>query len=201
LERRGITVDCAYGTDFSETLIEAAKREIKNYLTPDQSKKVRFCVARNENLVEDVTKITGIDKTVLLGSFDLVFGVNTIRYSHRLMNENECAREISNLLTENGVCVVIDMNNKFPAFRSRLRDRLTKEAKAYYLPSLEEYARPFTSAGFEILKKDNFCWIPHSAGRGLTSLMKALAPVLSTLAPSRAMRSLVIGRKVERQSP
>jgi 2-polyprenyl-3-methyl-5-hydroxy-6-metoxy-1,4-benzoquinol methylase len=201
LERRGITVDCAYGTDFSETLIEAAKREIKNYLTPDQSKKVRFCVARNENLVEDVTKITGIEKSVLLGSFDLVFGVNTIRYSHRLMNENECAREISNLLTENGVCVVIDMNNKFPAFRSRLRDRLTKEAKAYYLPSLEEYARPFTSAGFEILKKDNFCWIPHSAGRGLTSLMKALTPVLSTLAPSRAMRSLVIGRKVERQSP
>jgi hypothetical protein len=200
LARRGITLDCAYGTDFSETLIEAADREIKKCLTPDQSKKVRFCVARNENLVEDVTKVIGIDKSVLLGSFDLVFGVNTIRYSHRLRNENECAREILNLLTDNGVCMVIDMNNKFPAFRSRLRDRLTKEAKAYYLPSLEEYARPFASAGFEILKKDNFCWIPHSAGRGLTSLMKALTPVLSTLAPSRAMRSLVISRKVERHS-
>jgi SAM-dependent methyltransferase len=201
MERRGIALDCAYGTDFSETLIEAAKRETKKYLTPEQSKKVRFCVARNENLLEDVTKGLEIDKNVLLGSCDFVFGVNTIRYCHRLMNENECAAEIFNLLTDNGVCVVIDMNNKFPAFRSRVRDRLTKEAKAYYLPSLEEYARPFTSAGFEILKKENFCWIPHSAGAGLTSVMKALTPVLSTLAPSRAMRSLVIGRKVEQHRP
>jgi 2-polyprenyl-3-methyl-5-hydroxy-6-metoxy-1,4-benzoquinol methylase len=195
LERRGIAIDCAYGTDFSETLIEAANREVKKYLSVEQGKRVRFCVARNESLVEDATKGLGTDEANLLGSFDLVLGVNTIRYSHRLMNENECAAGIRNLLNDTGAFVVIDMNNRFPAFRSRMRDRLTKDEKAYYLPSLDEYARPFQSAGLEILKKGNFCWIPHSAGPGLTSVMKALTPVLSSIAPSRAMRSLVIGRK------
>jgi len=34
MERRGIAVDCAYGTDFSETLIEAARHEVRQYLPP-----------------------------------------------------------------------------------------------------------------------------------------------------------------------
>lgn len=201
MDRRGIPLDRAYGSDFSETLIEAANREANKYLTPEQKAKVEFCVARNENLIGDVTRGLGISKEALLGSFDVILGVNTIRYCHRLMKENECVRAIFDLLTDSGVCIVIDMNNKFPAFRSRMRDRLTKEEKAYHLPALDEYARPFLSAGFEILKKENFCWIPHSAGPGLTAVMKALTPVLSALAPSRAMRSLVISRKMERRRP
>ena len=93
------------------------------------------------------------------------------------------------------------MNRKFPAFRSRFRERLTQQdEKATLLPTLDEYARPFSSAGFEILKKENFCWIPHSAGVRLTAVMKALTPILNTLAPSRGMRSLVISRKVSRIS-
>jgi SAM-dependent methyltransferase len=196
MERRGIALDCAYGTDFSETLIEAAKREATNYLTTEQNEKVRFCVAKNENLIEDVTKGVGISKGALLGSFDVILGVNTIRYCHRLMNEDKCVGAIFDLLTGGGVCIIIDMNQKFPAFRSRFRDRLTKGKGACYLPSLDEYARPFSSAGFEILKKENFCWIPHSAGPGLTAVMKALTPMLSALVPNRAMRSLVISRKI-----
>lgn len=200
LSRRGITLDCAYGTDFSAPLIAAANQEAKKYLTPEQREKVRFCEAKNENLVEDLTKSLGIREESLLGSFDFILGVNTIRYCFRLKTEEKCTQEIYNLLTDDGVCVVIDMNNKFPAFRSRLRDWLTKEKLAYYLPSLEEYKRPFASTGFELLRVDNFCWIPHSAGPNLTSVMKSLTPLLNAVAPSFAMRSLVVSRKNGRRS-
>jgi len=196
LDRSGIPLDHAYGTDFSETLIAAANREASKYLPPKQIEKVKFCMARNENLIADATTGLGVSKDSLLGSFDLIVGVNTIRYCHRLMRENECVAAIFDLLSNGGVCIIIDMNDKFPAFRSRFHDRLTKEESAYYLPTLDEYAQPFSSAGFEILKKENFCWVPHSAGPGLTTVMKTLTPVLSALAPSRAMRSLVVARKI-----
>lgn len=201
LERQGIPVDFACGTDFSETLIAAARSEAKKYLAPDLIKKVQFTVASNEDLVEEGAKSLGVGKDKLLGTFDLVFGVNTIRYSHRLNNVDRCVEGIRGLLREGGVCINIDMNRKFPAFRSRLREGLSKQdEKATLLPTLDEYAQPFSSAGLEILKKKNFCWIPHSAGVGLTTVMRALTPILNTLAPSRAMRSLVISRKVSRVS-
>jgi SAM-dependent methyltransferase len=195
MERRGIAVDCAYGTDFSETLIEAARSEAKQCLSPEQRKKVSFCLAKNESLMEDVSRGLGIPAESLLGSFDMLLGVNTIRYSHRLSNHMECAKGIYNLLTKGGVCVNIDMNDKFPAFRSRIRDGKKGDALATYIPSLDEYAEPFKSVGFEILKKKNFCWIPHSAGRGLTAFMRTITPVLDAVARSRAMRSLVVARK------
>ena len=201
LERRGISVEYAVGTDFSEALISAAKQQSQRYLTPEQNQKVRFCIASHENLIEEVTKELTVRKEDLLGTFDVMLGVNTIRYCHRLMKENEVAATIGSLLAESGVCIVIDMNDKFPAFRSRFRDRLAKEAGAYYLPSLEEYARPFSSAGLQILRRENFCWIPHSAGSGLTRLMKTLTPLLNSVAPSRAMRSLVIAQKTRESRP
>lgn len=193
MERRGIPLDCAYGTDFSEPLIEAARREAKQYLLPKRTANVHFCLAKNESLVDDVTRGLGIPAETLVGSFDLLLGVNTIRYSHRLSNQIECARGIFNLLAGGGVCIIIDMNNKFPAFRSRFRDARNPEAT--YLPTLDEYAAPFAAVGFEIMRKENFCWIPHSAGPGLTAIMRTLAPVLNTVSRSRAMRSLVIARK------
>src|SRR5579883_3160140 len=176
-------------------LIEAAASEARASLPARQRERVRFCWARNEELIADAVRSRGLSRESLLGTFDLVVAVNTIRYCHRLGNEALCAANIFSLLRTGGVCIVIDMNRGFPAFRSRLRDRLTKEKKAYYLPSLDEYARPFASAGFEILRKENFCWIPHSAGPGLTSMMGVLTPVLSALAPNRAMRSLVVCRR------
>jgi 2-polyprenyl-3-methyl-5-hydroxy-6-metoxy-1,4-benzoquinol methylase len=201
LERRGISVDCAVGTDFSEALIGVANQQANTYLTPEQNKKVRFCIASHENLVDDAAKGLGVRQEALVGSFDVMLGVNTVRYCHRLMKENEVAAIIASLLADHGVCIVIDMNDKFPVFRSRVRDRLSKDAKAYYLPSLDEYARPFSSAGLKILKRENFCWIPHSAGPGLTGLMRALTPALNTIAPSRAMRSLVIAQKTPERRP
>lgn len=196
LEPRGIKLDFACGTDFSETLIGAARSETNTYFAPNQLNRVRFAVARNEDLIEEGARGLGLRKDGLLGSFDLVFGVNTIRYCHRLKNVDRCVAGISELLRVGGVCVVIDMNRRFPAFRSRLRSWHNRDAKDTFLPSIEEYARPFSSAGFEIVKKKNFCWIPHSAGRSLTTAMKTLTPVLNTLVPSRAMRSLVIAQKL-----
>jgi 2-polyprenyl-3-methyl-5-hydroxy-6-metoxy-1,4-benzoquinol methylase len=195
LERRGISVQYAVGSDFSEALINVAKQEAKKYLTAEQNQKVNFCVASHENLLEEASKDLGVGKQDLVGSFDIMLGVNTIRYCHRIKKETEVAATISDLLADHGVCIVIDMNDKFPAFRSRLRDRLAKDERAYYLPSLEEYARPFSSAGLQILERRNFSWIPHSAGTGLTTFMKAITPLLNTVAPSRAMRSLVIAQK------
>ena len=196
LERQGIPIELACGTDFSEALIGAARNEATRYLTPEQNKRVRFVVAANDDLIAQGEAGLGIGKAELVGSFDLVFGVNTIRYCHRLKNVDQCVQNIRGLLREGGICINIDMNRKFPAFRSRLREwRVKQEETATLLPTLEKYAEPFSSAGLEILKKQNFCWVPHSAGLGLTSLMKTLTPILNTLVRSRAMRSLVVSRK------
>jgi hypothetical protein len=113
---------------------------------------------------------------------------------------DRCVEDISGLLREGGISIVIDMNRKFPAFRSRLREWRSKVTEDTFLPTLDEYVQPFSSGGFEILEKKTFCWIPHSAGRGLTATMKTLTPVLNMMVPSRAMRSLVISRKVSRAS-
>ena len=121
LARRGITLECAYGTDFSAALIAAANQEAKRYLAPEQREKVRFCKAKNENLVEDLTNALAIPEESLLRSFDFILGVNTIRYCIRLKTDEKCAKGIYDLLADGSVCVVIDMNNKFPAFRSTLR--------------------------------------------------------------------------------
>ncbi len=199
LEKQGIRVDLAFGTDFSRTLIAAATNEAKNCMAPHQIKKVRFAVASNEDLIEEGATGLGIKKSELIGSFDLVFGVNTIRYGHRLNNVDRCVECIQGLLREAGICIIIDMNRKFPAFRSRMRELMAHQdgtdEKATFLPTLDEYARPFSAAGFEILRKENFCWIPHSAGPRLTATMKTVTPILNILAPSRGMRSLVISRK------
>jgi SAM-dependent methyltransferase len=195
LERKGIAVQSAYGTDFSEKLIEAANHEADKYLSLSQKQNVKFCVGRNENLADDLAQGLGTAKSALLGTFHLILGVNTFRYCQRLKADVECATAIFDLLAPGGVCIMIDMNKGFPMFRSRFRDRLTKEKESYYLPSLEEYARPFSTAGFEILRQENFCWIPHSAGAGLTGVLRALTPVLNAVIPNHAMRSLVMSRK------
>jgi SAM-dependent methyltransferase len=197
-ERMRMVVECAYGTDFSDALIRAANREAQGYLTSEQQRKVRFIVARKEQLIDDVTARSTVNRQSLAGSFDIVFGVNTIRYAHRLQNLEQCVSGIKRLLRPDGVCIVIDMNRKFPAFRSRLFSRTERNNASCYLPTLDEYAAPFDAAGFEIIRKENFCWIPHSAGVTLTSAMRALTPALNALAPDRAMRSLVIARKRDR---
>jgi SAM-dependent methyltransferase len=198
LSRKGIHVKGAIGTDFSPVLIQAATQEAQSYLSPQERSRVQFCVAKNETLLEELSAGLGQGVSELENSFQFIVGVNTIRYCHRAGKQLDCARDIFRLLEPGGVCVVIDMNDRFPAFRSALKNKLhgKKETdEECYLPSLEEYASPFQQVGFELLCIENFCWIPHSAGRFMTGLLRSSSPVLSKVAGSRAMRSLIVAQK------
>src|SRR6266403_459709 len=198
LSQHGFNVASAIGTDFSPVLIQAANKEAQSYLTPRERSRVQFCVAKNETLLEDLSAGLGQELSKLENSFHFIIGVNTIRYCHRAGKQFDCARDIFSLLAPGGVCAVIDMNDRFPAFRSALKNKLRgkKEQEGEcYLPSLEEYTVPFQQAGFEVSRSEHFCWIPHAAGRLMTRLLHSLSPILSTVAGSRAMRSLVIAKK------
>jgi SAM-dependent methyltransferase len=194
LARQSVPVKDAFGTDFSASLIESARREAAAFLPPVLGAKLSFHVASNERLGVELAAATGTSAAALVGSFDFIFGVNTFRYCHRLRTGKDCADDIFRMLRGGGTCVMIDMNDRFPLFRSHLR-RSVQSPDATYLPSLEEYVQPFQRSGFEIVTKGHFCWIPHSAGPALTRVCRALTPMLNVIAPSRAMRSLVIARK------
>jgi SAM-dependent methyltransferase len=198
LSRDGCNVASAIGTDFSPVLIQAANEEAQRYLTSQQRRQVQFCVAKNETLLEEMSARLGQEVSKLENFFNFIIGVNTIRYCHRAGKQLDCARDIFHLLAPGGVCVVIDMNDRFPAFRSALknkfREKKTQEEECY-LPSLEEYTAPFHQVGFEVLRSEHFCWVPHSGGPVLTGLLRALTPLLNAVARSRAMRSLVVAKK------
>ncbi len=196
LSQQGVNVASAIGTDFSPVLIETAKREAKNCLREAELRKLEFHVAKNEDLIVDLATSTERERSSLESSFHFILGVNTIRYCHAAKRETENARDIFNLLIPGGVCVVIDMNSRFPFFRSDLRNRLRwKKEEECYVPSLEEYTAPFARTGFEVLRKEHFCWVPHSSGKFMCQFLSALSPLLNVVARSRAMRSLVVLRK------
>src|SRR6266496_5219502 len=198
LTRYGFNVEHAIGTDFSSVLVEAANKEARSYLTPQQRSRVQFCVANNETLLEDLSTALGRDSSKLENSFQFIIGVNTIRYCHCAGKQLDCACDIFRLITPGGVCVVIDMNNRFPAFRSALKNKLRgkkEQEEESYLPSLAEYTAPFQQAGFEVSRSEHFCWVPHSAGRLMTRLLHSLSPILSTVAGSSALRSLVVAQR------
>jgi SAM-dependent methyltransferase len=196
LNRQGIRVKQAIGTDFSPVLIEAAQRDAKNFLGEEQLQRLEFHQAKNENLLADLSAAPKKERSQLQGTFDFIFGVNTIRYCHDAGNELDCVRDIFDLLAPGGVCVVIDMNNRFPLFRSDLKNRLRRiKEEECYVASLEEYAEPFVETGFRVERKEHFCWVPHSSGKLLCSVMRLMSPVLNVVAQSRAMRALVVARK------
>ena len=196
LRRQGADLGEAMGADFSPRMIEAARRDGVRHLPKKLARRVRFTVASNETLAQDLVANLGRPAAELEGSFDLVLGVNTFRYCHRLQKEDQCARDIWRLLAPGGYTVMIDMNRRFPLFRSRLADMLRRRpSEEAYLPTLEEYAEPFRRAGFRPVDSRNFCWVPHSAGRGMLTVTRVLGPVLDLCCPGFAMRSLVVARK------
>ena len=200
LPRLGMQLDRAIGTDFSPVLIDAANREATTYLDRALRDRLEFHVARNESVIDDLARSMGTEKTGLHGSIDFAFGVNTIRYCHRFNKQVDCAAQLFQLLKPGGVCLVIDMNDRFLFFRSAWKDRLkgnTAPAEECYLPSLEEYTAPFRDVGFDVRESRHFCWVPHSAGRVMRTALVAATPVLDVVAGSRAMRSLVIARRPE----
>jgi SAM-dependent methyltransferase len=198
LGREGFNIASAIGTDFSPVLIETANAEAQKYLPDEERGRVKFCVAKNETLLRDLGANLQESEASLENSFHFILGVNTMRYCHRAGTQLDCAADIFRLLVPGGVCVNIDMNDRFPAFRSALRNKLAGQKsneEECYLPSLEEYTKPFSSTGFEVLRSEHFCWIPHSAGPVLTGLLRSLSPMLNSVAGSRAMRSLVVAKK------
>src|SRR5438093_7744651 len=82
-------VETAIGTDFSPRMIDAARDDAARNFPPELAKKIRFAVARNEALAEDLAE----------RSFDLVIGVNTFRYCYRLNKGLDCARDLFALLS------------------------------------------------------------------------------------------------------
>jgi SAM-dependent methyltransferase len=196
LTRAGIKIERAVGTDLSPVLIDAAKNESRNYLPPEEQGKIEFYVAKNETLAADLATATKNTGTQIAASFDFVFGVNTLRYCHHGGREMDCARDILHLLKPGGVSVNIDMSDRFPLFRSDLKNkfRVHKEEECY-IPSLAEYVAPFKQNGFEILRAEHFCWVSHSAGKLMCVVLRGLTPVLNLFCKSRAMRSLVVCRK------
>ena len=195
LQSQGAALDRAYGTDFSAPMIEAARKEAAEHLPPSLNSKITYAVAANETLAPDLARDTGVPLAQLKNSLDLIVGVNTSRYAHRLKKEKDSTRDIFDLLRPGGYSVMIDMNRYFPLFRSKLRDVLTRPKYEYYIPSLKEYARPFREVGFDIKETRNFCWVPHSASPSLLSLCRTLTPVLDACCSPFAMRSLVIAQK------
>jgi SAM-dependent methyltransferase len=196
LNQESIRVEKSVGTDFSPVLIEAAKREAKNYLREEERRRVEFYVAKNESLIDDLSVASGTEKAKLTNSVHFIVGVNTVRYCHRAKKELDCARDIANLLVPGGVCVVIDMSDRFLFFRSALKNRFRKlKEEECYLPSLEEYTAPLRQAGLDVIRSEHFCWIPHSSGLVMCWLLSRLSPILNVVARSRAMRSLIVLRK------
>lgn len=196
LNQKAIPIRRAVGTDFSPVLIDAANREAKSYLHENQRQQVEFYLAKHETLIEDLHKASRMETSQLRNSFNFVLGVNTVRYSHHAGTEQECAQTIADVLMPGGVCVMIDMNDKFPFFKSEVKNRFrTQKREECYIPSLAEYTTPFRQVGLEVLRSENFCWIPHSSGQLMCHLLSALSPVLNVVARSRAMRSLVVARK------
>ena len=197
LNQDSVRVEKAIGTDFSPVLIEAAKREVKNYLPEKDWGRVEFYVAKNETLIDDLSLASGLEKSKLMNSMHFILGVNTIRYCHRAKKQLDCARDIADLLVPGGVGVVIDMNDRFPFFRSAVKNRLLgrPETEECRLPSLNDYTEPFRLAGLDVLRSEHFCWIPHSSGQLMCTVLSGLSPILNAIARSRAMRSLVVLRK------
>jgi len=195
LRSEGATLERGYGADFSPPMIEAARREAAANLPKELNAKLTYVVAGNGSLIADLCRELAVPNDKLRGTFDLIVGVNTTRYAHRLDRENELSQDIFELLSPGGQSIMIDMNRYFPLFRSRLREGFSKRGDETYIPSLKEYTRPFKAAGFEILDARNFCWIPHSANPTLLAICRTAAPVLDLFCSPLAMRSLVVGRK------
>ena len=55
LNRQGIRVEQAIGTDFSPVLIEAAQRDAKNFVGQEQLQRLEFHQAKNESLLADLS--------------------------------------------------------------------------------------------------------------------------------------------------
>ena len=192
------------GTDFSVPMVEAAHVEAKKHLPRELSGAVRYFKARNETLSLELASCLGVLAQDLFGTFDIVLGVNTFRHAYRMDKDNDCARDIFNLLRPGGFSIMMDMNRGFQFVGSRMHDLCMQAKRRYYIPTVPEYSRPFERAGFVITQARNFfCFtclpcgacIPNPIAARLLSWCRRLRPTLDKYLSSFAKHSLVMARK------
>jgi SAM-dependent methyltransferase len=200
LHDEGKDVELGVGADLVPQMVDAANQELQEAGNAVVRHSVRFVVAANERLTDDLAVGLGEDPRALNGTFHLAIGVNTFRYPVRHGHAAEAVEQLRLLLAPGGRVVVIDMNAAFPyGVKPKRRPPGASGPALRFgtepLPSLAGYAEPFAAGGFEVIEARNFCWIPHSAHGLRFRFAKAMSPLLDRLAPDRAMRSLVIARK------
>jgi SAM-dependent methyltransferase len=189
-----IPLEIAVGTDFSPQMTDAAAKEAALQLDPQHRRLAAFHTVANENLARQLPAAMGLPGNQGAGYFDFAVGVNTYRYCFRLKKELESAQGLYALLRPGGYSVMIEMNHDFKFFRSKRRN-IDKPSDQTYLPTLDQYEAVFRQAGFEIVTKKNFCWVPHSASPALTTTLRAATPFLDLFFRRYASRSLVVARK------
>jgi hypothetical protein len=97
LERKGIPVQCAYGTDYRSAWC-SPRQEGQGISGSGSCKEIGLYVARNGRLLKTwPQRAQAADD--LAGFFDLVIGVNTFQYCHRPVN-NEVRQSIALLPPE-----------------------------------------------------------------------------------------------------
>jgi SAM-dependent methyltransferase len=184
LIRTGIDVELIVGADAEPAMIAAAQHDLAECDFGCASQRVAYVVASHERLSTEVPAALGISARKLAESFQLAFGLSTFRHTIQDGTAAQSVRELHRLLSPGGRLVVIDLNNRFPYRMPRL-------------PTLEDYVRLFADGGFEIEATRHVGWIPHSADGLAFLLARAASQTLHRIAPSRAMRSVVVARKPE----
>lgn len=200
LGKQGIDVELAVGADFVPAMVGAAQQDLDEFGTSWAKERVRYVVASNEELEAGVAEGLGTTVDALAGTFHLAIGVNTFRYAIRHGNSEAVVGNLGRLLAPGAHIVVVDMNDRFPyGMRPTRREPGEQGLPIHFgrawLPTLEGYAEPFASDGFDVLRQERFCWIPHSSTGLRFWLARAGGPVLDKLVPDHAMRSLVVARK------
>jgi SAM-dependent methyltransferase len=202
LHGENVPVELGVGADLVPEMIEAATQDLLRFGSCWAKDRLRYVVAANEELVSRLSdSLTEGDEGVT-ETFHLAVGVNTFRYAIRHGTDAAVVEQLKLLLSPGGRVVMIDMNEAFP-YGLKPRRRADGQGRGPFsfrlgtekLPTLREYAEPFRAAGFEVVRMENFCWIPHSANGLRFRLARAASPVLDRIARGHAMRSLVVARR------
>jgi SAM-dependent methyltransferase len=201
-QAQGAQLTEAIGTDFSPPMIDAARNEAKQQLSVELNAVTTYVVARHETITRDLASGLGVSLGELQNTFDLILGVNTFRYAHRLKKDETFARELFTLLRPGGYSIMIDMNRGFRFVGSHAHDLCTRAKQRYYIPSVRQYSGPFLKAGFLITRARTFygltrlaSWVPASAEVPLHSLFWALRSALDTYLSPFARHALLIAKK------
>jgi len=200
LRREGVDVELAVGADFVPAMIGAAQQELRELGDDWTKQRLRYVIATNEELAAQIAEGLGEPEESIAGSFHLAIGVNTFRYPIRHGTVGSAVQQLESLLQPGGRVVIIDMNDRFPYQLKPRRNTDGERTRWRFgtapLPTLDGYAAPLENGGFEVVRKEHFSWMPHSASGIRFRAARAASPILDKVVADRAMRSLVVARRL-----